>query len=253
MTKKHVVLIIAGILLLLHEIPSFGEEITIFGNDYKPPKYYLKEGKPMGILVDIMRYIDQETEHTFLIQLYPWKRAYRKATAGKGGIVGLSMTTERLETFDYSDVLFYDDLVLVVLKGQEFPFETIEDLAGKRVGVRRGTSYGNDYERGQKEIFTVDEDGSAIQRLKKLRARRIDVALIGLGKTGLNHILRDDPKLLQHKNEFVVLEKPFKRDPNYLGFAKTMNMKEFLQEVNQVLHKGHGDGTIQKIINKYAE
>ena len=148
---------------------------------------------------------------------------------------------------------FCSSILLVVLKNHEFPFSTIEDLAGKRVGVRRGSSYGDDFEHGKKELFTVDEDSNAVQRLKKLYWQRIDVALIGPGKAGLNQVLKDNPELLQKKDEFVVLNKPFKRDPNYLGFVKTMNMKEFLQEFNQVLQKGYEDGSIQQIINKYEQ
>jgi putative transposase len=41
------------------------------------------------------------------------------AKVGEGGIMGLSMTKERLMLFDYSDVIYYDDLVLVVIKGND--------------------------------------------------------------------------------------------------------------------------------------
>ena len=248
MTMRRALPIIAAILFTIHGNPSFGDEITIFGNEYKPPKYFLEDGKPKGILVDILRYIDQETNHSFVIKLYPWKRAYRLAEVGQGGIIGLSKTAERLQFFDYSDVVYYDELFLVVIRGHEFPFETIEDLAGKRVGVRRGSSYGDEFERGKRDIFKVEEDSNTFQRLRKLRYRRIDVALVGPGKIGLNQVLRDDPILFQNRDEFVVLENPFGRDPNYLGFAKTMKMKAFLHEFNMILQKGYKTGKIQQII-----
>jgi ABC-type amino acid transport substrate-binding protein len=250
---KHVVLVIAGMLFFLHGTPVIADDILIVGNEYKPPKVYLEHGEPKGILVDIMRYIEQETGHRFTIQLYPWKRAYAMAENGEEGVIGLSMTKERLQIFDYSDVMYYDDMVLVVVKGHEFPFATIDDLAGKRVGVRRGSSYGDEFERGRKEIFEAEEDSNAIFRLKKLLAQRIDVALIGPGQAGLNQVLKDDPELFQRKDEFVILPTPFNRDPNYLGFAKSLNRQTLLQEVNQILRKGYEDGTIQRIIDRYSE
>ena len=139
-----------------------------------------------------------------------------------------------------------------MIKGHQFPFKAIDDLAEKIVGVRRGSSYGDEFERGKKGIFTVEEDGNAHQRLRKLLKRRIDVALIGPGKTGLNQVLHDDSKLFEFRDEFVVLEKPFGRDPNYLGFAKTMKMQAFLKEFNKILKKGYANGNIQQIIDAYS-
>ena len=76
----------------------------------------------------------------------------------------------------------YDNkLLLVVIKGREFPFETIDDLEGKVVGDRGGSSYGDELERGKRVIFTVEEDAGTIQRLKKLQAQRIDMAIFGPG------------------------------------------------------------------------
>ena len=55
--------------------------------------------------------------HEFDIKLYPWKRAYKNSLNSKKGIVGLSMTEDRLKLFDYSEVLFYDEVILIVKKG----------------------------------------------------------------------------------------------------------------------------------------
>jgi polar amino acid transport system substrate-binding protein len=253
MIRKHLLAVLVTTILLLNGPHCMANDIKIFGNEYKPPKVYLENDKPNGILVDIMKYIEKETAHSFDILLYPWKRAYALAERGQGGIIGLSMTKERLEIFDYSDVMYYDDLMLVVIKGNEFPFNTLEDLKGKRVGVRRGSSYGDDFERGKKDIFIADEDSDAIQRLKKLLIKRIDVALIGPGKAGVNKIIKSDPELLKRKDDFVLLEKPFKRDPNYLGISKTLNMKGLIQDFNKTLKKGYEDGTIQAIIDKHSD
>jgi len=146
-----------GALLLFHGAPCFSEEIIIMGNYDKPPKYYLENNEAEGILIDIMKYVDRNVDQSFRFKQYPWKRAYANAVNGEGGIIGLSMTRERLKIFDYSDVMFYDELVLVVLKGNEFPFHGIGDLKGKRVGVRRGSSYGEEFEKAKREIFIPDE------------------------------------------------------------------------------------------------
>ncbi len=137
------------------------------------------------------------------------------------------------------------------VKGNDFPFDDIQDLKGKTVGVQRGSSYGEQFEKGKNEIFTPEEDNHGKQRLLKLLSRRIDVALIGPGKAGLDSVISQSKELMKRRDEFVILPNLFRRDPNYLGFAKTMNMEAFLQEFNKVLMKGWQSGAIQKIIDSH--
>lgn len=141
--------------------------------------------QPRGVLIDIMQYVDERIPQSFEYQLYPWQRAYKNALAARGGIIGLSMTVQRLKSIDYSEVMYYDELLLVVLKGQEFPFTTLDDLKGKRVGSLRGAIYGEDFEASRDIIFKIEEDGSPRQRLLKLLHGRIDVAIIGPGRDAL--------------------------------------------------------------------
>lgn len=224
------------------------EQITIFGNYNKPPKYYLQGNEPKGILIEIMKYVDEKLPQDFSYKLYPWKRSYQKALSGQGGIIGLSKTTERLEIFDYSDVMFYDELVLVVLSRNEFEYHDISDLKGKNVGVPLGSSYGDKFEKAKNILFYADVDIAAEQRLLKLLSGRIDVALIGPGKAGLNRTIEQNEELVANRDKFVVLETPFKRDPNYLGFSKKLKMNRFLEVFNQVIKTGIQNGEIQKII-----
>ena len=238
--------------ILLNGAVSYSCELVIYGNHQKPPKYYLYNNTPTGILVDIMKYTEQETDCSFDIQLYPWKRAYINALKGNGGIIGLSKNTERLKIFDYSDVMFYDDLLLVVLKGNEFDYKNIKDLKGKTLGVQRGGSFGDEFERGKAGIFKVIEDDGQISRLRRLLKGRIDVALIGPGRIGLDMVIAQDQLLSKSKEQFVVLSKPFKRDPNFLGFKKTMNMSGFIKKFNKAIEQCRKSGECQKIVDSYS-
>ncbi|MGJ8681808.1 substrate-binding periplasmic protein, partial [Paraglaciecola sp.] len=150
-------------------------EIIIYGNENKAPKYYFEDKKAKGILIDIMRYVDSKLPETFNYELYPWKRALYYASQAKGGIIGFSKNKERLKTFDYSDVMYSEVINLVVLQGHEFHYQNISSLQGKRIGVQRGSSYGDTFEKS-KSTLTYHEDGSGEQRLLKLLNKRIDVA-----------------------------------------------------------------------------
>lgn len=245
---------ICAMILLLFGTGAFGEEITILGNDYSAPKIYMDGETPAGILTDIVAYLDQQMpDYQLTIKLYPWVRAYENAVEGNGGIIGLSMTAERLKLFDYSEPVYYDEVVIVVLKGQEFPFNAIEDLQGKTIGIGRGGSFGEEYEKAkQAGLFTIEEDSGPVMRLKKLLAKRMDCAFINPGEPALRYTVKQDKELLQHKEEFVILSRPFKRDPNFLGFSKKMGMTDFLQAFNAELKKAYESGAIQKIIDQYS-
>ncbi|MCP3872390.1 MAG: amino acid ABC transporter substrate-binding protein [Desulfobacteraceae bacterium] len=231
----------------------FAQEFTILGYDKEPPKFYKERGQPKGIFIDMLRYIEKEIGYTFHIKLYPWKRSYNKALNAKGGIIGLSKTTERLKVFDYSDIMYYDELMVVVIKGKEFHFENINDLKGKKVGFLRGATFGDEFSQAvHSRLFIPVEDGSHAQRLRKLLYGRIDAALVAPGKAGVFNYIQSDPGLKKEKDKFVVLSKPLKRDPNYLGISKKLKMTGFILKFNKALKKGYETGTFQKIMDSYS-
>jgi polar amino acid transport system substrate-binding protein len=81
---------------------AWAADVVIFGSDYSIPKAYVQNGENKGVLVDILKYIDERLpNHQFTIRLAPWSRAYKNAVDGAGGIVGISKTAEREVLFDY--------------------------------------------------------------------------------------------------------------------------------------------------------
>jgi polar amino acid transport system substrate-binding protein len=250
-TKGRVVKpLIAVVLGLLLGSGVGAADIAVFSGDGSPPKMYVQEGKSRGILVDILQYAGQHLQNdTLRLALYPWARAYLQASSGDGGIVGLSWTRRRDDLFDYSEPLFFDEVVVVVRRGSEFPFKALSDLHGKRVGIVRGASYGEAFEKARDAgVFVVDGDNGASNRLHKLVAGRIDCALFNVGKAGFEETLRIHKEFLPFKDALVVLPVPLRSDPNFLAFPKSMHMKPWLAEFNQIIKRGYTRGDIPKII-----
>ncbi|MEH6347291.1 MAG: transporter substrate-binding domain-containing protein [Bermanella sp.] len=174
------------VIMMLSPVSGFSTELIIFGYNAKPPKDWTQDGKARGILVDMIRYAEKEMGRSLPVKLYPWKRAYNNALNGGGAIIGLSKTTQRLEIFDYSDPMFYDEVILVVKKGKEFPFKTMEDLKGKKIAYTRGVSYGEAFSQAEKSnVFKPQYANTTIQALHMLEANRVDAAISGPGKIGL--------------------------------------------------------------------
>lgn len=233
---------------------GLGKEIIIFGNHTKSPKIYTAtDGTPKGVLIDIMRYIEKETGDIFHIELGPWKRSYTLMLQGKGGVIGLSKNAERLKIIDYSVPMYFDEMFIVVVKGKEFPFNSLEDLRGEKISVNLGASFGPKFEYGKKNTFKVVEVSQQGLRLKGLLEGNVDATLVGPGRAGLDALIDKYPVLEKDRDQFVLLPIPFVRDPNYLGFAKTLNMKDYLVSFNKALKKGWENGSIQRIIDNYSK
>jgi ABC-type amino acid transport substrate-binding protein len=230
---------------------TFAAEVTVFGNENKKPKVYLENRQSKGVLVDIIKCVERYSSLKINISLMPWKRAYNSALASLGAVIGLSMTDERLKILDYSDVMFIDELMLVVKKGKEFDFSSIADLKDKRVGGQRGSKYGEEFFQASNVIFTLDEDDSSVSRLKKLLYDRIDVAVVGPGNVGVLSVINSDDLLLKNRDKFSILPVPLKQDANYLGISKKMNMRPFLDEFNKGLAQCKASGKHQQIVDQY--
>ncbi|MCG8015184.1 MAG: transporter substrate-binding domain-containing protein [Candidatus Thiodiazotropha sp. 'RUGA'] len=240
------------LLVILLPLTAQCDEILILGNYDKPPKIYLKDGNPQGFLIEIMQHLEQKLPYNFKYQLYPWRRAYKNALNKEGGIIGLSKTSHREALFDYSEAIYVDEVMLVVLKSNKLEFSSITDLKGLTIGIQRGAKYGDLFEQKKNNLFQIDEDKNGRQRLNKLLSGRIDAALMGPGRTGVEYTINQDQHLRAHLDDFRILQQPFKEDPNYLGFAKTMNKTRFLEHFNEVLLAAKQAGEIDKIITDHT-
>ncbi|QLC72313.1 transporter substrate-binding domain-containing protein [Pseudomonas sp. LPB0260] len=227
-------------------------EVLIVGNNYGAPKIYAQNDQPSGLLVDILSYADASLpQHQLTLHLYPWARAYWMAREHQAGIVGLSWTAERQQIFDYSIPLFYDEVLVVVRRDRAFDFAGLDDLAGRRVGLGAGGSFGEDFEQARRRgAFEVIEDNGPVPRLKKLLAGRIDAALINPGLASLQWAIGQDLVLRKRAGELLALPQPLKRDANYLGFHKSMAMGEFLEAFNAVIQQGYDSGEIPRLLER---
>jgi ABC-type amino acid transport substrate-binding protein len=228
----------------------YADELLLIGDDSTPPKYYLENSVPKGFIVDIVVWCMQEMKKPYELQLYPWARAYQMAKDGEGAIIGLSMNSERLKIFDYSEPLYHDDLMVVVKKGKEFSFQSVDDLKGKVVGVSRGTSYGDVFDKAvENKVFKVYEVARIVQALQMTVTERLDAVLIGPGAAGVKQVVASQN--LIRPDEISILPVPFKRDAKYLGVLKSHEMKSFVADFNAALKKGKETGVFERIINSY--
>ena len=223
---------------LLVALKARAETLLVYGDESYPPVVYNRLGKPAGALVEIMGRVSSLTGDTYEIRLFPWKRAYEHARQGRASVMGISKNSERLEVFDFSDPMYFDDIQIVVKKGREFPFKQLSDLKAKTFGGVLGASYGEDVDQAIKNgLFKMDQDTDQKARLHKLLLGRLDGAFIGNGKAAFDNLVDSDPALQKQRSELVVLATPLARDPLYLAIPKSMQKKDLIERFNSALHE----------------
>jgi ABC-type amino acid transport substrate-binding protein len=241
---------------LLCFIVSFASAETlnlhIVGDDSAKPKNWLdSNGQPTGIMVDLLAEITERTSIEFTYELAPWNRSLKLSSEGRGAIIGFSKTAEREKTWDYSIPMYFDELVFVTSKTKQFSFENLDSLKGMRLAIKRGASYGDDFESArEKGSFVVTETTDRTGQMRMLSLDRVDAILLSPGKLALESIIHENKWLEEHRNSFVVIEPPYKRDPNYLGIPKSMNKSHLLPLINQALKEINTDGTYKKIVDR---
>ena len=180
------------------------EELPIVGDFNAKPKNWLDEaGQAKGIHIDLLEEIGLRTGITFTYSLSPWKRAFVESEQGKAAIIGFSKTSEREQNWFYSDPLYFDELVFVTTKEKNFDFTGLRSIDGRRVGVKLGATYGDDFEKAKEEGHVkIVETTDRVGQLRMLVDGRVDLVLLSPGKIALETVISENEWLTAHRDEF---------------------------------------------------
>ena len=149
----------------------------------------------------------------------------------------MTITDERKQKLDFTEGYYDSEQSLLVPTGSDIA--SIDDLAGKRVGVQQGTtgkSYTESNAPSDAEIISLPSDAEMFNAIK---AGQVDA------------LLQDLPVNLAHTQDgdFEIVEK-YDTGEQY-GFAVKKGNTTLLDAVNEQLQTLRDDGTYDEIYNKY--
>jgi polar amino acid transport system substrate-binding protein len=206
------------------------------------------KNKIVGFDVDLLDLLakDMGLEQK-VVNLGEWEQvtsgAAFKAKRCDVGMGAMTITDERAKALSISDPYFDATQVLVVKK--DAPYTSLEDLAGKKIGVQADTT-GQEYVEEQTKSIQglkapIKYDDLAIQ-LNSVKAGTVDAGVNDNGPV-LNFI-KDNPD--------VKIAATFNTDEHY-GFpaAKDANGEALIKRLNGVLAKAKQDKTYDKIYKKW--
>lgn len=216
--------------------------LTVCSDIPYPPFEFEKDGEYTGFDMDLMTEIASGLDLELAIKDVGFEGLQSGSALAAGtcdiGASAMTITEEREENLDFSEP-YYDSLQSLLVP-EDSDITSIEDLAGKTVGVQQGTT-------GQKYAQeNVPED-------TETKAYPSDAELFpALQSGGVDAVLQDLPVNILHTDEgaFTIVEE-YDTEEQY-GFAvKEEGSEELLKAVNEELAALRDSGKYQEIYDTY--
>lgn len=219
--------------------------------DYEPYTYVDEEENITGYDIEIIKAIDEiapeiECEYTYT----NWDTLLPGLDADKFDIVSnqLGKTEEREEMYLYPKYPFLF-AGSSIISGADEPLETMEDLAGKKVGAIVGSSFTTQMEEYLEEnenAFTLEYlDGTLPQMLDEIVNGRVDATV-------------NDPGAANTKAEVAgitdrihISDKVYNGGASYFLFAKNDKGQQIADIIDKYLPELYYNGTMAEIAEKY--
>lgn len=198
-----IVVVIALLAVGVFALSACNEEDTITmytESGFAPYEFVSASGNIVGVDVAIMSEVAERMGKKLKINDVAFDFITSNVANDKGlavGAAGLSITPERQETVDFSNI--YVSSTLVIVSAKDKAYDSVADLAGKIVAVQQGTSgdliisdaagegyvYTTEDNDGNEVEVTVTASGATVQQLQtyalcmaELTGGRVDAILM---------------------------------------------------------------------------
>lgn len=243
---------ILGLLLLFISSFSLAEQtlLLVGDEDNKPECYINAAGDFVGIDVDIIQEVAKRLNLNITIQLTPWVRVLEMVKSGQAdGGFPLFLTEERREYAYYSQEPVHVSVMTAYTKsGREFPYQSLSDLYGKRIGINRGYSISKEFDQtAQQSLFDLTEVDSIKQLVKMLLDERIEV--VAATPSSIEAYINEENIELSAVGQV-------RARAAYLTLSKKSKIKDkekLLEAMNRTMVQMKKDGSINKIRSKYYD
>ena len=239
---------VASIFLVIAMIACFAacggnggekEKLVMATNAEFPPYEYVEDGKIVGIDAEIAGLIAEKLGMELEIVDVAFDSIIPGVQSGKYdmGMAGLTVNDERLEKVNFSTSYATGIQAVIVKDGSDI--KSIDDLAGKKIGVQTSTT-GDIYatgDYGEDAITRYDNGAVAVQALL---ADKVDCVIID----------NEPAKSYVAANEGLkVLDTEYTVEDYAICFAKENT--ELKDKVDGALKELIADGSVKEVIEKY--
>lgn len=215
------------------------QTLTMATNAEFPPYEFHDGDSIVGIDAEIAQAIAGKLGMELKIEDVSFDSIIPGVQAGKYdmGMAGMTVTDERLESVNFSTSYAKGVQSVIVKEGSDI--KTIDDLAGKKIGVQTSTT-GDIYatgDYGEESITRYDNGAVAVQALI---SGKVDCVIID-NQPAKSYVAAN--KGLQ------ILDTAYTEEDYAICFNK--DNTELQEKVNAALEELIADGTVQSIVDKY--
>lgn len=218
--------------------PAAGGKLVMATNAEFPPYEYHDNNQIVGIDVDIATAIARELGMELEVEDISFDAIIPAVQSGKAdfGAAGMTVNDDRKVNVDFTNT--YAKATQVIIVKQDSDIATVDDLAGKTIGVQLGTTG---------DIYAEDIEGATLERYNKgfeavqaLLQDKIDAVVID----------GEPAKVFVEQNtELKLLAEPLTEEEYAICVRK--GNTELLDKMNAALAKLEESGELQAIIDKY--
>ncbi len=214
------------------------------------PTSYVENGKPTGILVDVINEAFRRAGYKVEVKLMPWARCIAAAKSGAvDGIFSVYMTPERQQFMTYTDeVLITQVQAFFVRADSSLTFDgDLTKLRGTSIGVIKKTSYGPRLDAALNTgIFKkIDFTTNSELNVRKLIAGRIDMI------PSYRHVVLSTAKKVGALDKIKQLSPDIEAIPSYLAFTKKRDFTKLIRDYDKAISSMKKDGSYEQIFNRY--
>jgi polar amino acid transport system substrate-binding protein len=249
-TKKALacVLIALAFLVATVSVPRADTLVLAAANTW--PTAYLDDGRPTGMLVDLINEAYRRAGHSVEVKLMPWARCLKEAETGEVDGVFSSFKLPERERFLAFSKEALTTQVIVFFARPEWSLGFNGDLAALRdvkIGIIAGTSYGEQFDAAVRDgvLRNVEQTNSIESNLKKLVFGRVDLV------PSYRYVALDTARRLQLLTQIREISPPLDSVPTYLAFTKVRDLRKQSEDFDAAMASMKQDGTYDRIIGQY--
>ena len=215
--------------------------ITVAINSASMPFVYLKNNKFVGFDIEVITAFAKEYGYNVKFEDTAFAAILGGVQSEKYdlGISGITITDERKESMDFSDVFHVEDLAVIIRSEEDA--NDLSQFNTASLGVVTGSLYGG-YSKEQFPNAEIKEFNNFSDVLVALKQGKVDGIM--LDKPNFNSVAREDDSLS------CVVVPAYSVEIGF-GFQKNEGGDALQAQMNTFLAKLDADGTTQKLIDKW--
>lgn len=223
------------------------QELRLLANTSPP---YADASLPgEGLALELVRHVFARTDYAPDITIENWSRAVEGARMGVyDALASVWYSADREQDLLFSAPYLESKLIILKLRKNRRPYTSLQELAGRRLGVRSDYAYGVDFA-DVPNLTLVEEDLLASNLLNLLNGK-VDFVIADQRSANmqLHELLKD------RISEFEVLDIELPPVARHVAAARTWPGHEaMITAFNEALAATQADGSLQAIIDRWDQ